>query len=263
MATTPMTMSSYEHELHVMNMNYSSGFADIHSHFLYGMDDGAKSREVMEQMLDMAFAQGITSLFATSHVTPGINPFDEYTYFTHLEESNRYCQQMDYGIQIYQGSEVLYTPALDDYVTNHRLITLANSDCVLMEFISQITSTEAEHAVNILTEAGYIPIIAHIERYECFKGNFPERLKSQHDLKYQVNANTIINAFQKSKSEILNPAALIRKKRIADWLKSDLLDFTASDAHSCHARPFRMKEVYDVLYQHFGYAMADRLCGRE
>ena len=30
------------------------GFVDIHSHILYGMDDGAKSREQSRQMLEMA-----------------------------------------------------------------------------------------------------------------------------------------------------------------------------------------------------------------
>ena len=53
-----------------------SGFADIHSHFVYGMDDGAKTREDMEAMLVAAYADGIKSLVATPHMTPGIKPFD-------------------------------------------------------------------------------------------------------------------------------------------------------------------------------------------
>lgn len=42
-----------------------NGFSDIHSHFLYDIDDGAKTREDMEAMLDAANADGIASLFAT------------------------------------------------------------------------------------------------------------------------------------------------------------------------------------------------------
>ena len=51
-----------------------SGLAGIHAHFVYGMDDGAKTREDMEAMLDAAYADGITSLVATPHMTPGIKP---------------------------------------------------------------------------------------------------------------------------------------------------------------------------------------------
>lgn len=57
-----------------------TGFTDIHSHFVYGVDDGAKTRADMEAMLDAAYADGVTSLFATSHMTPGISPFDFLAY---------------------------------------------------------------------------------------------------------------------------------------------------------------------------------------
>ena len=52
-----------------------SGFTDYHAHFVYGVDDGARTREEMVAMLDAAAADGVTRLFATSHSTPGMEPF--------------------------------------------------------------------------------------------------------------------------------------------------------------------------------------------
>ena len=52
-----------------------TGFTDIHSHFIYGMDDGPKKRAEMEAMIDAAYADGIATLFATPHMTLGIRPF--------------------------------------------------------------------------------------------------------------------------------------------------------------------------------------------
>ena len=52
-----------------------SGFTDYHAHFVYGVDDGARTREEMFAMLDAAAADGVTRLFATSHSTPGMEPF--------------------------------------------------------------------------------------------------------------------------------------------------------------------------------------------
>lgn len=50
-----------------------SGFTDYHAHFVYGVDDGAQTREEMYAMLDAAAADGVRHLFATSHSTPGMN----------------------------------------------------------------------------------------------------------------------------------------------------------------------------------------------
>ena len=54
-----------------------SGFTDYHAHFVYGVDDGAQTREEMYAMLDAAVADGVRHLFATSHSTPGMERFPQ------------------------------------------------------------------------------------------------------------------------------------------------------------------------------------------
>ncbi|MBU5489312.1 CpsB/CapC family capsule biosynthesis tyrosine phosphatase [Butyricicoccus intestinisimiae] len=46
---------------------------DIHQHLIWGMDDGANSRETMFSMLREAHRQGIKTVVATSHAEPGAN----------------------------------------------------------------------------------------------------------------------------------------------------------------------------------------------
>src|SRR5678816_2221071 len=43
------------------------GFADIHSHVLYGVDDGAKTRDDSLKMLELASRSGTTDIVATPH----------------------------------------------------------------------------------------------------------------------------------------------------------------------------------------------------
>ena len=88
-----------------------SGFTDYHAHFVYGVDDGAQTREEMYAMLDAAAADGVRHLFATSHSTPGMERFPQEVYDRHLALARAYCTQKGYDLKLEHGSELLYTPA--------------------------------------------------------------------------------------------------------------------------------------------------------
>ena len=60
---------------------------DIHQHLIWGMDDGADSREAMFSMLREAHRQGIKTVVATSHARPGFQPFDMECYTERLAEA--------------------------------------------------------------------------------------------------------------------------------------------------------------------------------
>ena len=91
-----------------------SGFTDYHAHFVYGVDDGARTREEMFAMLDAAAADGVTRLFATSHSTPGMEPFPRDVYQRHLDFARAYCAEKGYDLMLESGSELLYTPRSEE-----------------------------------------------------------------------------------------------------------------------------------------------------
>jgi len=228
------------------------GFTDIHSHFVYGIDDGASNRKEMEAMLDAAYADGIRALVATPHITPALRPFDEELFRTHLDEARQYCASKDYKMTLYSGAEILYTPALESYLNRHPLHALANSNRVLLEFMPSVSYLEIEDAVALLLRAGYKPILAHIERYNCLlHGKRAFKLKEQYDVCYQLNAGTFLA------EKGLRLTRFVRK-----WIDEDLIDHIASDAHDTKKRPFRMKKAYNKLLLEYGKAMADHLTGR-
>lgn len=228
-----------------------NGFSDIHAHFIYGVDDGAKSRKNMEAMLDAAYADGIASLFATPHVTPGVFFFDFDSYSRRYEEACAYCRERGYAMTLYTGAEILYTPALQDYVINHRLPTLAGSGHVLLEFVPDVTPRELTSALDLMERYGYTPILAHIERYACFlHGSTARKLKERYEIRYQVNANSV-----------LNNRGFFRTRHIRSWFQEELVDFVASDAHDANIRPFQMKRAYAELKQNYGEDYAARLTG--
>lgn len=228
------------------------GFTDIHSHFVYGIDDGARTRSDMEAMLDAAYADGIAFLFATPHVTPGVEPFPNEKFRLHLEEARAYCQMKGYDMRLYPGAEVMYTPAMQRCIVEQRVPTLSESRMVLMEFSPSIPYDEMEGAVELLERNGYSAVLAHVERYEClYRGQNAQKLKNAHDVQFQMNANTV-----------LIRKGFLKGIHIRNWLKTGLIDMVASDAHNCVSRLFRMKAVYEVLKQEYGTELARRLTGR-
>lgn len=131
-----------------------SGFTDYHAHFVYGVDDGAQTREEMYAMLDAAAADGVRHLFATSHSTPGMEHFPQEVYDRHLALARAYCTQKGYDLKLEHGSELLYTPAAGYAAVQRQMLTLGDTGWVLLEFVPNITAKELETALQEITGAG-------------------------------------------------------------------------------------------------------------
>ena len=227
-----------------------TGFRDIHAHFVYGVDDGAQTRDDMYAMIDAAFRDGVTDLCATPHVTPGLKPFDGLSFSRHFDLAQEYCRQQGYPMALHAGAEILYTPAMTRYAEDGVLPTLGNTSFALMEFVPDVSLDEAERAIDLMEHAGYRLILAHIERYRCmFRGN-AYRIKQNHGVLYQVNCSTVIEQRH-----------FLKAKEIRGWLEDELIDYVATDQHNCTYRRSRMREAYRALKEEYGVRYANRLVG--
>lgn len=228
-----------------------SGFTDIHSHFLYGVDDGAKSREIMEAMLDTAYKDNIRRLVATPHVTPGVKPFNREEFQSRLDEAKEYCEKMGYDIELFLGAENLYTPAMPGYAESNELMTLADTSYLLVEFIPDVDIREIWDTVDLLCAKGYTPVIAHVERYKSLTFREAKKIKDSYDVVYQMNCSTVIDE-----------KGFWAKRSIQKFLKNELISCLACDAHDCHRRRYKMSEAYKVVKNAYGARYADDLTGK-
>ncbi len=223
-------------------------FTDIHAHVVYGVDDGPKTAQDMRDLLDDAHAQGITRIFATSHMEPGVHPFPEEDYAARLAEGSRYCAEQKYDLKLIPGAELLYTPAMDAFIRDRRLKPLGDSMSVLVEFMPDISADETQWALEQLEDQGYQTVLAHIERYECMKGTLPARLKKNFSVQYQINCRSVIESDQ-----------LLRGRRVRKLLDAGLVDYVATDMHRRAGRPPRMAEAFETLVRRYGTESAERL----
>lgn len=221
---------------------------DIHQHLLWGLDDGAKTREIMQDMLREAQRQGIGQVAATCHVCPGMVPFDMGLYHERLAQANAFCQREGLQVTVLPGAEVAWTYQTVSALRQGSVPTLGSTDHVLLELWRDISIHEAKQAVLSLIRAGYHPVLAHVERYRCFSW-FPgqaERFRAETGAWFQVNAATL-----------MHPQGFLEKRFIRQLLDHRSLDAVATDAHGSAARPVNLREAYDFLQRR-----TDEACAR-
>ena len=95
-----------------------TGFYDIHTHILPGVDDGSKSPEESKQMLQMAYDQGVRHIVATPHfsVNGKNHPVEE------LQDKLKLLRQMaaeiDPSFTVDLGNELLNGPGIIEELTS-------------------------------------------------------------------------------------------------------------------------------------------------
>ena len=223
---------------------------DIHNHIIFKFDDGPKSLSESLEMLRIAADQGITDVFATSHFNEIIDAEMERVYFERLEILRKECREHKINIRLHSGSEMFFHHFIHETVKKTRVATLCEQGkYILMEFPLYLMPTGVEDALYRLTMDGFIPIIAHPERYSALHSR-PEKLINF--VKYggllQVNAGSILGDFGKT------------TQKIALWLlESKLVHFIGSDAHGPNGRTFKLQKAATELKESLDQSYIDDL----
>ena len=225
-------------------------FTDIHHHILYGLDDGAPNPKEMHAMLRKAAEDNIGRIVCTPHVTPGVRRFNREQFAQALSEARAYCRERGLEIELFEGAEILYTGQTCEFLQQGRVPTMADTDHVLVEFSPDVRYDRLQEALDALLCHGYLPIIAHVERYQCLSThpNRLEKLKSEMDIYLQVNCSSILGKTDASTRRFV--------EKLLDW---DMIDAIGTDAHSSTVRAVHMREAWRLLRQEFGAAYANEL----
>ena len=88
----------------------------------------------------------------------------------------REAKKINEGIQIFAGNEILYRETIPKEIEQGRILTLADSQYILVEFLPEEHYTRILHGVRKLVEYGYCPVIAHMERVHALYENV-DRIK--------------------------------------------------------------------------------------
>lgn len=194
---------------------------DLHCHIIPNLDDGSNSLTQTLNMINKEINLGYKGAFATSHFIPGSLEYNIEKYKTSINELNEILNLKNIDFKIYPANEIYYTPELISLLDSGRVLTLNNSKYFLMELpMNGIILGLEEFLVNLI-KLGYIPIIAHPERY-CFtdsKFDFILNLKEK-GVQFQVNIASILGYYGK-----------YSKKNVIKLFKEGIVDYIGTDAH--------------------------------
>ena len=103
---------------------------DLHTHILYGADDGAKTLKMSMDLLEEAERVGFTKIILTSHYIEGYFTTDVETRQKTIAEIDN-TKNVD--IELYIGNEVFLSEDLMQLLEDKKVVTLNNTKYVLFE----------------------------------------------------------------------------------------------------------------------------------
>jgi protein-tyrosine phosphatase len=222
--------------------------ADVHCHMLPGLDDGAADVEMSMALLQEAYREGIRTMICTPHVR---DPWLDVT----VEQVDAVFEGMRQAaagvypdLELFLGSEVYLTGGIFEEGRD-RFRRMNQTDYLLVEFSPTVHFSEMQYCISRLLNEGYLPVIAHVERYGCLwkEQEHLWRLKDM-GAYLQMNAHTMTGTGDK------------RQKKILDrMLLDEVIDFAATDAHDVKVRPPKMQEAYRYVHGLCGETYATRI----
>jgi protein-tyrosine phosphatase len=220
------------------------GFTDIHSHILYGMDDGARTLEESLGMLKLAAESGTTDIVATPHVN-GQFEFDPELMEDRIAELSARSP-----VRIHRGCDFhLEAENIEDALTDPAKYTINNRGYLLAEFPDLSIFTSTDEILSDLIGAGMTPIITHPER----NSHLQQRLN---DIARWVELGCVVQVTAGSVTGRFGKRA---KTCVEQLMERRLIHFVASDAHDLQHRPPSLREAYAAMSRRWGAERVDPL----
>ena len=227
-------------------------YIDMHNHCTWDIDDGIQSQEDCRILLETARNDGIKAIIATPHFIPGRQKKAEAIEMTNrMQEAKELAHT--YGIHYFFGSEVFLNYDFLDMIDDRCFHTLAHSKYLLCEFNVREKlgdSSQVEDRLYELIIRGYIPVVAHAERY-FHDGIELNRVAKWIDMGCYIQVN---------RTSLLGSQGKRIQKNGFELLKNNMAHLIATDAHRAQGtRICVLSDVYDLVRKKYGEENANIL----
>ena len=223
-------------------------YSDMHIHALYGVDDGAKTEEMMLAMVDAEYQDGVRFLCLTPHYHPGYFGDNRDAVLRAYEQLCRTAEVRWPDLKLGLGNELRYDRGCLSWLRDGLCHTMNGTNYVLVDFIEDEENGRIHQALDRLLNAGYTPILAHAERYS--------RMKEQDIREFRENGVLI----QVDTQSLFRDFGFFIQRRCKTLLKSRLVDLAGSDAHDLSRRPPGISDFSKAIGNLCGKDYAAAIC---
>ena len=194
------------------------GFVDLHSHVLYGLDDGAPDPTVSVAMLDGLATLGVTE----QCVTPHQKAAQYMPAWEHVTRTYRELQQLRHSRHptLRLGAEnmwddVFYTRSLDGTIPHY-----AETNVFLLELPLSLLPVGLVDRLFEFSRRGKVVVLAHPERYQTLWGDDDLARRLRNVCAFQIDLPAVAGFHGKRES-----------KQARHLLEAGLAACVATDAH--------------------------------
>lgn len=203
-------------------MKQAFEFADIHSHILPGVDDGAVNIEESLSMLEEADRVGIKKIILTPHVPVdgnGTEMLDKIS--RQFDTLLKRAYEREMAIDLYLGAELLLQPELALKIKKDKRLTMGGmGKYALIEMPSLEIPMYASKVFFDLLMQGVIPIWAHPERCcEVMDDYRAVHHYRDNGVLLQINAGSLLGFYGK---RVKQAATALTKETLGHILASDI-----------------------------------------
>jgi tyrosine-protein phosphatase YwqE len=220
--------------------------ADLHNHFVPGVDDGARTVEEAIAALKELYESGVTRVATTPHLSSrrasGPRKVEIQASF---EELRRVAERAIPDLSLSLAYEVRLDEA--DVELGDRSLGLSDRH-LLVEFSMLMVPAYPMETLNTAVQQDWVPVLAHPERYAGIEARYG-----------------LIQTWRDAGVVMCVNAASVwgRYGREAEWavrrmLADGAVDLIASDHHARPGRSATMRQVWDLLLE-TGHDEAARL----
>lgn len=208
----------------------TTAYTDFHNHLIPGVDDGAQDAASSAAALAAFRRGGVRQVIVTPHFEGSLTRDADHMAARLAELDAGWARlgeaveadTVEHGsaMRVERGAEVMLDipdPKLDD-----PRLRLAGTDFVLVEYPSlQLPAVNAALAVGTLRRDGWLPVVAHPERYRNLESLDQLRELCASGALLQVNAGSLLGEYGRT-----------AQRNVVEILAAGLASFACADYHA-------------------------------
>jgi len=194
---------------------------DMHSHLIPGIDDGSKSIEESLELVKALYNIGYRKLVTTPHIYTEIFKNTPDIILQGLEKLKVALHEANIPVKIEAAAEYMYDDTLTKKFKAGELLSFGKK-YVLIELSSFITPVNLFQLLFDMKIDGYLPILAHPERYAYWHDDFENYINlKDREILFQVNLPSL--------SGYYSPQVRMMAEKL---IENNMVEFVGTDIHN-------------------------------